>query len=327
MFKINKSIAVIFLLALILSCTKQNHINSSGGKCCEILLVTDKYLVESPVGDSLKAFFMQEQSELNQTEPIFTMPFISHAVFDETPMFQTYRNIILLIINDSCKGKIEILKDYKAKPQTIFILKAPNNEAFFHLFMQNKEIIKARFDEMERIRINQAFKENEAKEIRVALLKNFKFSMCFPMGFFIAKKTSDFAWIRLETKEYSQGLLIYSCPYFDKKQLTPQHIIFLRDSLTRQYIPGPTDSSYMITENKITPICREINFKGLYAMETRGLWKLEGDFMGGPFINYTFIDEKNMRIIMLDAYLYSPKKPKRDLLKQLEAIIYTYHAK
>ena len=38
------------------------------------------------------------------------------------------------------------------------------------------------------------------------------------------------------------------------------------------------------------------------------------------------INEKNNRIIMLDGFLYSPKKPKRDLLKQIEAIIYTYKA-
>lgn len=80
----------------------------------------------------------------------------------------------------------------------------------------------------------------------------------------------------------------------------------------------------MSSEKEFNPYSKEINFNGIYAIETRCLWKVEGDFMGGPFINYTYIDEKNNRVIMLDGYLYSPRKPKRDLLKQLEAILYTY---
>ncbi len=192
------------------------------------------------------------------------------------------------------------------------------------LFNEKKEIIKATFDETEKTRINQAFKAIEEKSTGTEVRKIFNFSMVFPNEFKIAKKTKNFAWIRQESKEYSQGIMIYTYPYSDKKQLNSQYIIALRNSLTKQYIPGPTDGSYMTTEKEFAPVSKEINFSGLYAVEIRGLWKLIGDFMGGPFINYTFVDEKNNRIIMLDGYLYSPKKPKRDLLKQIEAIIYTY---
>jgi len=323
-----KIILVCFIITLLsISCNKKlGEKPSSGGKTCEILIVADKLLVEGSVGNELKAFFMQEQDGLNQPEPLFTIPYISLSAFEDAEMFQAHRNIIMININDTCKEKMVILKDYKAKPQTVFILNAPNKDAFLHLFNEKKEIIKACFDETERVRINQAFKAIEEVGTKAEVKRIFNFSMSFPNGFKVAKKTRDFAWIRQESKEYSEAVMIYVYPYSDKKQLNPKNIITLRDSLTKQYIPGPTDGSYMTTEKEFAPVSKEINFNGLYAVEIRGLWKLKGDFMGGPFINYTFVDEKNNRIIMLDGYLYSPKKPKRDLLKQIESIIYTYHA-
>ncbi len=327
--KIRCKLIAICILTAVLStaCTeKLGEKPSSSGKTCEILVVADRSLVESSVGDTLKAFFMQEQEGLNQSEPLFTMPYLSLSAFEDASMFQAHRNIIMININDTCKEKLEVIKNYKSQPQIVFILNAPNKDAFFHLFSEKKELIKATFDETERVRINKAFKRIEEISARKAVRKIFNFSMIFPNGFKVAKKTRDFAWIRQESKHYSEAVMIYTYPYSDKKQLNPQYIIALRDSLTKQYIPGPTDGSYMTTEKEFPPMSKEINFNGLYAVEIRGLWKLEGDFMGGPFINYTFVDEKNNRIIMLDGYLYSPKKPKRDLLKQIEAIIYTYKA-
>ena len=189
-----KVVLICFLIALLsTSCNKKpSEKPSSGGKTCEILIVADKSLVEGSVGNALKAFFMQEQDGLNQPEPLFTMPYISLSAFEDAEMFQAHRNIIMININDTCKEKMEILKDYKAKPQTVFILNAPNKDAFLHLFNEKKEIIKACFDETERIRINQAFKAIEEVGTKAEVQRIFNFSMTFPNGFKVAKKNQRF---------------------------------------------------------------------------------------------------------------------------------------
>lgn len=321
----NSLLFIVLIISLSTSCNiKSTEMPSSSGKTCEILVVIEKDLMKGIIGDSLRAFFMREQDGLNQPEPLYTLPYIPYSSFENTDMFQAHRNIIIINVNDTCKTKMEVLKNYKAKPQLVVILNAPNKNELLQLFSEKKELIIGTFNDLERTRINAAFKAVEKVEIRNIITKTFNFSMVFPGEFSISKKTRDFAWIRKEAKEFSQGVIIYTHPYTDKKDLDPKRIIALRDSLTKQWVPGPTDGSYMTTEKRFAPTFKEINFNGLYAIETRGLWRLENDFMGGPFINYTFVDEKNNRIIMLDGYLYSPKKPKRDLLKQIEAIIYTY---
>ena len=53
------------------------------------------------------------------------------------------------------------------------------------------------------------------------------------------------------------------------------------------------------------------------------MWKVVNDFMGGPFISYTFVDPEHERVITLDGYVYNPNGLKRNFVRQLEAIFNT----
>jgi len=60
-----------------------------------------------------------------------------------------------------------------------------------------------------------------------------------------------------------------------------------------------------------------------YASEMRGLWRLEKDFMGGPYISLAELDASNQRVVVAFGYVYAPSKDKRNLLQQVEAMVYT----
>ena len=47
------------------------------------------------------------------------------------------------------------------------------------------------------------------------------------------------------------------------------------------------------------------------------------DFMGGPFVSHMRLDPVNQRIIVVEAFIYSPDKLKRNLMRQMEASLYT----
>ena len=51
--------------------------------------------------------------------------------------------------------------------------------------------------------------------------------------------------------------------------------------------------------------------------------EVEGDYMSGPFVSYTFVEPNSNNIVTLMGYVYLPNKEKRDLLRQLEAILYS----
>ena len=50
-------------------------------------------------------------------------------------------------------------------------------------------------------------------------------------------------------------------------------------------------------------------------------------FMGGPFINYTFYDEKSKRLYMLDGSIFAPKYYKRNLIQQIDVILQSFLTK
>jgi hypothetical protein len=120
--------------------------------------------------------------------------------------------------------------------------------------------------------------------------------------------------------------MIHTYPY-TANSFKQEDILRVRNEIAKQYIFGSLEGSYMTTETLVPPMSVEINLNGRYAVETRGLWKLVGDFMGGPFVNYVFLDEEKNQMVMIDAFLYSPKKGKRDLMIQLEGIAYSIDRK
>jgi hypothetical protein len=68
---------------------------------------------------------------------------------------------------------------------------------------------------------------------------------------------------------------------------------------------------------------KEISLNGVYVNELRGLWQVEGDFMGGPYVNYSLVDAQKNRVICIDGYVYAPKFDKREFLREQEALIKT----
>ena len=45
--------------------------------------------------------------------------------------------------------------------------------------------------------------------------------------------------------------------------------------------------------------------------------------MGGPFVSYTTLDEREGELLTIDCYVYSPKYGKRNFLRPLEHLVYS----
>ncbi|MDD3876286.1 MAG: DUF4837 family protein [Bacteroidales bacterium] len=315
---------LLLTIAFISSCINENgYLPSSSGKTAEILFIIDKYQWDGIAGDSIKAVFRSEYRVLNQPEPMFNLANIEEKSF--TKIFESHRNIFIVEIKPEFEStKFEVRKNVWAQPQLVVRISAKSAEDFIAKLSLQKEQIVRLFFENERERMLKAFKHDEDVTIGKQLRDKYGLSLTIPNGYFIAKSVDNFCWIRRETEETSMGVLIYTQPYLDTAVFQPENIIALRDSMTQLHVPGPSDGSYMqVSQKLILPIHKEINFKDSYAVETRGLWDVEGDFMGGPFINYTFVDEERNRVITLDAFVYAPRYNKRDYILQCEALLYS----
>jgi hypothetical protein len=205
---------------------------------------------------------------------------------------------------------------------------APDLQSFFSEFDLKKETFIKLFIELERERTLSVSKMAMDVKLSDILVKKFGISLPLPEGFYLAKETKDFIWFRHKItrgkKDLELSIMVYSMDYHDTIVFNPRHIIHWRNTITLEHIQGPSPSSYMkVAEEYKPPVFDTItDFPEGYAIETRGLWEVQNDFMGGPFISYTFIDKTNNKVITLDGYVYYPNEVKKNYLRQLESIFF-----
>ena len=317
----------LFLISL-MSCNDITTISgqASTGGINEILVVTNKpQQWKGEVGDSIRACFTRDMKLLPIPEPQFKLVNIHETAIGKD-IFKKHHNIFIVNIDPKLKKAfVESKKNLWAKPQIVIKVNAPSLKEFLKSFEKIKENAFDLYVENERNRISVSY-SSKFKNIKLSqqLIKYFHMDMNIPKGYSMARIDSTKCWIRKETAANSMDILVTAQDYHSTKDFTPLAIKKRRNNLTRLFIPGPTPGSYqLVADQYLEPISKEISFNDLFAVETRGLWRVENDFMGGPFISYTFVDEKRNKLITLDGFIYAPKQKKAPLMREIEAILWS----
>ncbi|WP_372640453.1 DUF4837 family protein [Ancylomarina sp.] len=322
---IKLSFICLILITSISSCKKTTKglLPTVTGKAGEMVVLSSKSLWDGIVGDSLKAIFNDIQVGMPQDEAVMDVFHLNQEAF--TSMFKTHRSILEIKVSSSVKKTRLVVKDdMYARTQAYMRIEAASNQEMLKVLKENRTKILGYFLRSERNRKIEVMSKAPVQEIFDYLKKEKKFTLAFPSGYEIGKKESDFFWVRKETPESSQGMFIYTYDYLSEDAFDKDAILLMRNAMLKDLVPGPSEGSYMITEHSFPISFNHFEFKGNYAVEMRGLWKVQNDFMGGPFVNVSFLDSVNNRIICMDAYVYRPNKDKRELLRELEAVMYTY---
>ncbi len=322
--------AVLILAVFILFSSCKTNPNKpvkvrSIGKTSEILVVLEnEQQWENSIGKTIRKYFGKDQEGLPQPEPLFNIAHVTKSSFSD--LLKKHRNIFIVEIDkNSIEPKVEMVENHWAQPQVVVRITAPNKNLFIQTFEKNVEMFLEKYDQTERERIMTVLKPASESKAAAAIRKNFGISMIIPEDFRLVTSKPDFVWVRKETVEYSQGFFIFKEAYKDTAQFSSASIKARINRILKQYVPGPTEGSYMTLDEKYyVPKPKVItDFPTNYAVELRGLWDVENDFMGGPYISYTFTDPENEQIYTLFGYVYHPSKEKRNLLRQVEALLYS----
>lgn len=273
------------------ACNTEKVIPNSLGKPGEINLVVGKNINSATV-QFVKSHLETEVEFLAKAEKqfnIFTVPASSFK-----SIYKKHRNIILL--NNSNENKLSKTTNKWAKNQLIYSINTNNDTTFLKQASQN--IITA-FNTIELKKVQQKLKFNSQSKL---IAEQHQIEIKLPKHYTVTQNTKHNFWIRKESTETSFGIF----GYYETSDLA----INKRDSILKYNIPGPTPGSYM----KTTPYTHLKNDSVCY-----GIWDLQNDFMGGPFIERTISIKNNT--LKLYAYLYAPNKQKRELFRELEVII------
>jgi len=315
--------SVLFLT----NCSQPSHTSllpTITGKPGEVVIVVDDNVWNTVVGDSLKAIFTQIYPSLPQDEPIFTVTHIPHIAFNN--IFKTHRNLLFVNMkNEISKDSIGIFikQNVWAQEQLVINCQFADVNMAANLIGANKKKIIDLINTKERYRIQKAYQYNVDEKLEKLIKDKFQLNIIIPISYNLNKNTEDFIWISRETVETSQGIFIYTYPYDDTSDFSLEYVIKQRNSFLKRYIPGAVPNSWMTTEMRTGLKIKKFLYGKKYYSEVRGLWRVENDFMGGPFLSLTTTMPDNKNLITVEGYVYAPKYEKREYIRQLEAILYS----
>lgn len=314
----------IYFAAVILSvisCKDSNNnrvaLTTSSGNLNNLSIVVENEMWQSEIGEILRDSLASPVDGLPQQEPLFSINHIPPSAFSDF----VRKNRTFLKVEKSNTPNFRVVKDTFAIPQTGIFISGPNEKAIKSLIEENtskiiKELKNTEIKEQQR-RISKSLKPDELLEERLGV------SLKFPTAYRYATENENFFWIRKDIPNGSMEILVYEVPMdvIDKDTNVIGNIIKMRDSIGEKFIPGPSEGSFLITEEAYAPYLFESEIDKKFAYETKGTWEVKNAFMAGPFINYAVKDEKKNRYLILEGFVFKPSATKRDHIFELESIL------
>ena len=343
--KIFLLISVISFAYVMWSCKSQNQ---AMGPEDRIYVVADS-VTYSKLKEALE-FTFEKTIYTPQPEKTFIL---SRKDFNDLENLKKYKNIILIdrlnssspesgfistLLNKEMKDRagkdsqfVFIKNNLWKKDQLVMILTEPDIDRLKkNILKHNVTLMKYFHRELEKQLFNEMISSGyEKKDVEAKLFKDYGWKIFVPQNFNIALNipSGNFVWFRSNVGEdFAKLIFVYWINNASPELVTPDSIFKLRNELTKKYFRSGDSKAY-VTINRNFVKTDEVNFNGHYSIASQGLWEMNDKSRGGPFINYTFYDEKTKRVYMLDGSIYAPKYYKKDLIQQLDVILQSFTTK
>jgi acyl carrier protein len=314
----------------------------------EIYVVADSLEFEELKVALQSAFEVEINTPL--PEKLFTLKRISSNLIDKV---KNKKNIVIVaplnsgsytsqfiksIVDKELQKRLETSEDFIiskydlwAKNQLVTVLSAANMQELEFKILRNKDNLLYEYQKISDKRLKESLyaPRYERKAIEGLLLRNYGWLIYVQADYKLAKSDSvnKFVWLRRSPgSDMERWIFIHWIDNATPEYLNADSIKAIRNRMTKEYYQVREDTAYVVLVDSFCTTS-EVNFNNRYALYTQGLWDLNIKGMGGPFVNYTFYDEKSKRLYMLDGSIYAPKYYKRNLIQQIDVILQSFLTK
>lgn len=302
-----------------------------GGAYGEVLMVMPENQWRGAPGDSLRTELEAYIPQLPQAEARFSL--LQFSTREMNDLLRQHRNIIQINIGPDYAATegVKIARDQWSNHQLVFTINAEDIESYYDIIRDQLPRVVEIIDETELERNKRRLQSAHHSEIEKKISETFGVTILVPEDCEIAKTAEDFIWIKRERIRYigneghqiTQGFFIYTYPYVSDSAFTQAEILAVRDSVLKAHVPGPAPDTYMTTEYRYPPESDAKEINGRYAVITKGLWRTENQFMGGPFMSLTTTSADGSQIISISGFVFAPKFKKREYIREVEAVLHT----
>lgn len=297
----------------------------SQGLPSEVLLVADKAVMNSDLKDTLQDMLEGSVPGLMNAEPYFRVLHLYTDVYG--PKYCMMHSRVEVRLNPAQKEPVlGVAYDQEAVPQVVLQVIAPDVDALRPFLSQVKQGVRdLLLDHQLEVQAN-VLRKKYSKKVADDARKQVGYGVCAPEEIKFDKKGDHFLWASTNREEKDLNVVLYTYPWDGSNVFSNVGFAQKRDSVMQRNIPGSTPEQWMATvweegEPLVTSRMRKVNNR--WVQEVRGLWEMHAGAMGGPFVSHVRIDTAASRVVVAEGFVYSPSTSKRDLVRQVEAMLRT----
>ena len=348
-------IAFLSTSLLIVGCSEEVRKNFDPrpvafGPLNQLVVVADQALWESAVGDTFDYYFAAPYPILPQPEPIYdikhytpeqlfslkerkelrTYIFLSDVKSNSSRTTKLIRDDLgVEKVNATLEGdgfKTSVAKDKWADGQTLIYMMGAGPEKIIENIQRSFGAVIKRIREADKRKLGAGiYLEGTNNELEAEIKGKMGVSLKLPAGYVLAMhdEPNNVMWLRYETDEASSNIMLKKMPYEDQEQFSKLGLKSVRDTLG-QYVSTRVPNTFMIINDIDLPMLLEtMNLNNYYTVEARGIWEIENDYMGGPFVSYMMRNANTNELLFLDGFIHAPGEEKRRYMQELEHVLHS----
>ncbi len=304
-----------------MSCGKNKstpYLAQSSGNINHVLVVMKEKDWDSSLGEETKQIIGDIYQGLPVDEPNFKFFHVSPKQF--TGFTRHSRNIIYF--QRDTLNKFSVYENLYSKPQLFFLIQGEDENVLVNYLQENKKLIINSIKDGERKEKIRRIKKSPSKS--TILSERLGITLIYPSIYKNVKDTTNFVWLEKQIIKGTLNIISYRLPgnaLSNPPKLN--EVVRIRDSIGELYVPGRLTGTYMITEKDYKPYFYKLKVEEKVIFETKGIWEVKNDFMGGPFVNRIFKDKKTNEWIVLEGFTFAPSISKREYMFELNSILST----
>lgn len=346
------ALGVLLLLAGLTAACEGDYRQRAIGDNDQIVVVVDSSRFTSDAVAAVHEVFGSSIATLpGQAESLYRLQMRDFGSQDELEMIQKFKNIILVgpiddetntssliraLLSDEVEQSVRSgerfafpIRNHWYRDQWTLVLTAPDDATLARRIEESgdrlvQDALETEFDRWQ----EDVYESYEQVAISDSLMSRYGWSVRMQHDYVQTVDTLQVVSFRrslAENDRWMWGWWMDGVTSADR--VNPEWINATRDSLMERYIQGTREGSYVTTEYRRPVLTERMeNTDRLTGWETLGTWRMTGDLMGGPFVNFTWYDPDSDRLFMVEYGQFAPNVAKRRFVQQFRAMGRTFQS-
>ncbi len=350
----NKFLLSLSIIGIVLfAACEGDYRPQSVGSVDEVYVVMDSTEWNSQTALALEETFGKGIETLPSFEPTYDLTFREFNTNDELDNIRNLKNIILAasidgennvskliraLLSDDVEERVRQgesfafpLEDQWVRDQWVLILTSTSDSSLAQKIRNSENSLVGHLMEREfERREYEIYRRGEQVAINDSLWNEHGWKVRMQHDYIQTVDTSNVVVFRRALPENDRWMMAWwkndveGIGFIDKEWINAT-----RDSLLQKYVQGTREGSYVTTEYREPRkvITNQMNREDrIIGYETLGTWRMTNDFMGGPFVNFTYYDPETERLFMIEYGQFAPSVSKRRFVRQFRTMGRTFES-